>query len=171
MAAEPEETEREPDDAEVEAEAEDRLPSDKGTKKGGGGGARGPGVRTFGIERYVVFGYMVAALIIFWLLGKIIPIAWGKISELGNFEEPNDTITTIVAAVAGIAVAYYLYKRESTRKLAQEVASELSKVTWPTRKETSSATVVVLVTSLIAAVYLFFWDTIWSAFTDFVYQF
>jgi len=47
-----------------------------------------------------------------------------------------------------------------------EVTRELEKVTWPTRKETSAATVVVLVTVLISALILSGFDAIWSFFTN-----
>ena len=50
-----------------------------------------------------------------------------------------------------------------------EVAGELSKVTWPSRPETWRNTVVVIVTSIIAAAYLFLFDSVWSAFTDLIY--
>ena len=46
----------------------------------------------------------------------------------------------------------------------------MSRVTWPTRKETSSSTVIVVVTSVITAFVLFMFDTVWSAVTDLVYK-
>ena len=47
-----------------------------------------------------------------------------------------------------------------------EITRELEKVTWPTRKETSAATVVVLVTVLISALVLSGFDAIWAFFTN-----
>ncbi len=46
---------------------------------------------------------------------------------------------------------------------------ELKKVTWPTRKETQAATIVVIVTVIIAAMILGAFDTVWSFFTDRIY--
>ncbi len=39
-------------------------------------------------------------------------------------------------------------------KFFQEVRQEMKKVTWPTRKEISGSTVVVIITVLIVAIYL-----------------
>jgi preprotein translocase subunit SecE len=50
------------------------------------------------------------------------------------------------------------------------VSEELSKVTWPTRKETSSSTIVVIVTSIVAGLVLFLFDSVWAAVTDLVYK-
>jgi preprotein translocase subunit SecE len=51
-----------------------------------------------------------------------------------------------------------------------DVVLELSKVTWPTRKETYASTIVVIVTSLIAAAVVGAFDFVWSYFTDLLYK-
>jgi preprotein translocase subunit SecE len=43
----------------------------------------------------------------------------------------------------------------SPAKFAREVRQEMSKVTWPTRKETRASTVMVLILVMVSA--LFFW--------------
>ena len=48
--------------------------------------------------------------------------------------------------------ALALYRNEKVSRVAHEVVGELAKVTWPTRKETQVSTIVVIVTSIIAAV-------------------
>ena len=48
--------------------------------------------------------------------------------------------------------------------------AELRKVTWPTRKETWSQTIVVLIVSIIAAVILGVYDAVWSHITDLPYN-
>jgi preprotein translocase SecE subunit len=45
----------------------------------------------------------------------------------------------------------------------------LFRSTWPSRDETYVSTVVVLVTSVVAAIYTGVFDALWSALTDFVY--
>jgi len=44
---------------------------------------------------------------------------------------------------------------ESPAKFIREVRQEVNKVTWPTRKETTTSTIMVLVMVMISA--LFFW--------------
>jgi preprotein translocase subunit SecE len=68
----------------------------------------------------------------------------------------------LVASVA----AYVAYRNERVFATVHDITRELEKVSWPTRKETSAATVVVLVTVSIAAVILSGFDAIWSFFTN-----
>jgi preprotein translocase subunit SecE len=86
------------------------------------------------------------------------------------FADPDESVATVAAVIAGVPTAGALYRHRPSYTLTHDVADELSKVTWPTRKETSSSTVVVVVASLIAAFVLFLFDTVWSAVTDLVYK-
>jgi preprotein translocase subunit SecE len=43
-------------------------------------------------------------------------------------------------------------------------------VSWPTRKETWSQTIVVLIVSVIAAIILGVYDAVWSHITDLIYN-
>jgi len=48
------------------------------------------------------------------------------------------------------------------RTFLREVRIEMSKVTWPPRKELITSTGVVLVAIIIAGVYIGVWDFIWN---------
>ena len=61
------------------------------------------------------------------------------------------------------------YRKESVRTWANEVAAELSKVTWPTREAVLNGTVVVVVASALATVYVAVLDKIWGFLTTLVY--
>ena len=124
----------------------------------------GAGKRTLGLERWVQIGYMVVALLLVWLSGNLISAIWYA------FADPNEAIVTVVSVVVGLLGAVALYRYQPANQLATEIADEMSKVSWPTRKETSNSTVVVVVTSIVAALMLFMFDTIWSAVTDLVYK-
>ena len=78
------------------------------------------------------------------------------------FAKPNDLLVNVFAvAVAGVA-ALVAYRNERVYAGVVDVTRELEKVTWPTRKETYAATVVVIVTVLISAVILSSFDVLWS---------
>lgn len=63
----------------------------------------------------------------------------------------------------GAAVFLVLYRNAVINAYMQEVASELlTKVVWPTRKETTSATVIVIITVCIAGVGLGVFDWLWA---------
>ena len=116
-----------------------------------------------GPERYVQLGFAVAAVATFAVLNKAIRWIWNY------FSEPNDRIVIPTAFLVSVGAVIALYRHSKVHQLASEVVQELQKVTWPTREETSSHTLVVIVTSVIAAILLGAFDTIWSALTDLVY--
>ncbi|GAB5542645.1 MAG: preprotein translocase subunit SecE [Sandaracinaceae bacterium] len=120
--------------------------------------------KTLGMERWVQFAFVVIAILTFYLSDKLISFVWGY------FAEPEGTLVSGVAAIIGILTGFLLYRHPKVRPLADEVAGELSKVTWPTRQETWRNTIVVIITSIIAAAYLGIFDSIWSAFTDLIYS-
>ena len=77
-------------------------------------------------------------------------------------------LTNLLAYCIAAAAAFFVLLHRPTRQLAGEVVEELAKVTWPTRAETGSATVVVIVTVLICSVFLGFFDVMWRAITDWI---
>lgn len=119
--------------------------------------------KTLGIERWVQFGFVLIAGVTFFVSDKLITLIWGY------FAEPQEMIVSGAAAILGILTGYIGYRHPKLNPLAHEVAGELSKVTWPSRQETYTSTVVVIVTSIIAAAYLGAFDALWSAFTDLIY--
>lgn len=119
--------------------------------------------KTLGLERWVQFAFVLIAGLTMFLSDKLIAYIWNF------FQEPDETMTTGLAVVVGILTGFFLYRHPKVKPLADEVAGELSKVTWPARKETWSSTIVVIVTSIIAATYLGVFDALWGAFTDIIY--
>lgn len=120
--------------------------------------------RTIGLERWVQLGFMIAAILFVWVYDHLITAVWYV------FADPNESIATAGAVLAGLVTAAVLYGNQRAYGLVHGVTEELSKVSWPTRKETSSSTLVVVVTSIIAALVLFLFDSVWSAVTDLVYK-
>jgi len=59
----------------------------------------------------------------------------------------------------------------SWKPAANEVAEELSKVSWPDRKEVTSSTTVVLFYTLFATVFFALMDQFWKYVTDKIYSF
>ncbi len=75
-----------------------------------------------------------------------------------------------LGAVALASVATVVaWKNEELFTLASEVASELRKVTWPTRRETVSSTIVVIVTTIVSSLLLGFFDGVWAWVTRMIY--
>ncbi len=149
-----EEDREEPEEPEERAEREDEAE------------AAGPAgeLKTLGLERWVQFAFVAAAIVTFFLVDKLINLVWGY------FAEPNTTIATAAAAIVGILTGFILYRHPRVNPLVHEVAGELAKVTWPTRQETWYSTGVVIITSIIAAIYVGLFDAAWSWVSDLIYS-
>ena len=76
---------------------------------------------------------------------------------------------SIAAGVIAIFATVVMYRNDRIYTLANEVAGELKKVTWPTAKEVRAATMVVIVMAIVSAVILGLFDAVWSKLTDLVY--
>jgi preprotein translocase subunit SecE len=89
---------------------------------------------------------------------------------LGYFtRSPSQFAVNGIAAAVALFAGFVLYRNDRVYGLASDVASELEKVTWPTKKETQAATMVVIVTVIIAAIILGVFDFAWSKITDLIY--
>lgn len=125
-----------------------------------------------GYQRFVYAAYMAAALLIAFLVAKVGHVAWYRLGqwkpELG---EPKDEILYLVAALIGVGTTLYYWRKPEARQYANEVAEELSKVTWPSRKEVTNSTTVVVLTTLFATVFFALMDRFWGYITDKIYSF
>ncbi len=131
--------------------------------------------KTLGLERWVQLAFVMIAGLTFFIGDKLITFLYDLAASMGGRYEwftlgaPSETAISGVAAIIGILTGFYLYRHDRVKPMADEVAGELSKVTWPSRPETWRNTIVVIVTSILAAAYLFLFDSVWSAFTDLIY--
>ena len=112
---------------------------------------------TLGVERWVQFAYAACAITLAWFLIKLTGSVWTLLADtVDAVPEPNDTVIA--------------YRSKRVHTFVVEVCVELSKVTWPTRKETWSQTIVVIIVSIIAAIILGLFDAAWSTITDLIYD-
>ena len=109
--------------------------------------------------------YLVGAVILFYLLQWTIDWVWGTFTP----STPSDFKISLAAAVGAAVVGIVTYRNDRIYGLANEVASELKKVTWPTAKETRSSTIVVIFMAILSALILFSFDLVWSGITERVY--
>lgn len=121
--------------------------------------------RGLGLNRWVQYVFVVIAAFVLWLADKLITVVWS------TWDEPNDVVATVLSGAVAVAVAIGLYRHEKSHRMVVDVVSELSKVTWPSRKETYASTIVVIVTSIIAAAIVGSFDFLWSAITDLLYKY
>jgi preprotein translocase subunit SecE len=126
---------------------------------------------TLGVERWVQFAYAACAITLAWFLIKLSGSVWTLLADtVDAVPEPNETIIAVGAGVIALITAVITYRSQKIHTFVVEVCVELSKVTWPTRKETWSQTVVVIIVSIIAAVILGVFDAFWAQITDLIYD-
>lgn len=108
--------------------------------------------------------YLCGGMLFFYLLQWTIDWIWGYFVFA-----PNEFYVTAISAVAALLVSVMMYRNERTFTLANEVSAELKKVAWPSAKDVKSATIVVIIMTIISATILGLYDMIWSNVTQFIY--
>jgi preprotein translocase subunit SecE len=108
--------------------------------------------------------FLVGVIVLFYLLQWSIDWIWGYFGTA-----PNETNISLASAGIATLIGVLMYRSDKYYTLANEVAAELKKVTWPTGKEVRSATVVVIVMAIISALILGLFDFVWSNVTELVY--
>jgi preprotein translocase subunit SecE len=113
--------------------------------------------------RYVHFLYLGGIALCIWLVNKIISSMWLA------FGEPIKGVVIGLSILISLLLAFFLWRHERVKGLAYEVVTELSKVTWPTRKELYAAVIAVIIVSVITSTILFLFDAFWSWITTKLY--
>ncbi len=109
--------------------------------------------------------YLIGAVILFYLLQWSIDWVYGFFTPAA----PSDFNVTLAAAIGALVIGVIAYRNDRIYHLANEVASELKKVTWPTAKEVRASTSTVIVMAIVSAVILGLFDFAWSNLTQVVY--
>lgn len=110
--------------------------------------------------------YLCGAVLLFYVLQWSVDWVWGYFSPETM---PSEFKITMLSALIALVTGIVMYRSDKYYHLANEVAGELKKVTWPTAKEVRAATVVVMVMAVISAVILGLFDLVWSNLTELVY--
>ena len=123
-----------------------------------------------GVQRYVVFAYLTMGVLLWGTLAKLLSaLAYAINAPDLQLLGSNFTVTTAVSLAIAFATAYVAFKNERVYGFSAEVVAELKKVTWPDKTETQSATIVVIITTLIIAAILGVFDSVWNAATSIIY--
>ncbi len=133
-----------------------------------------------GMDRYVLAGFFAGGMILAFVLGRFIHGVWATVSNkdwfsralpalAGIADDDKTTWGTVIGAVVAIFLVVRTYRKPDVRAWSDEVATELTKVKWPTKKEVSNSTIVVIAASAIATIYLMLLDRLWAFVTNLVY--
>lgn len=133
-----------------------------------------------GALRYVHAAFFAAAIIAAYLSGQILLSIWNSLADwpaavravpqlIQYAEDERSSRTLIVGAVLGCLLVLRYYRRPQTRAWANDVAVELSRVTWPGRDMVTNGTIVVLIAGAVGTLYVAVLDRFWGYLTNLVY--
>ncbi len=122
--------------------------------------------------RMVNMAFMTAALLL-WVVSAeffsgsldLIRPEW-DLRIIGNEFRLHDLLGIAVGVFGGI----WLWRHDRLFQLANEVAFECRKVTWPTLEDTRQGTIVVVVVTVLIALALWAFDVLFSALTKLFYN-
>ena len=133
-----------------------------------------------GTDKWVFASFFAAGIGAAFLVGKTLASIWNRLAEepwvvrqapllLRYPEDERPMFTTIIGGIVGIALMVYCLRKEGVRRWADDVALELSKVTWPKKETVTNGTIVVIAAGIFATVYIGLLDRLWGFVTMFVY--
>jgi len=135
---------------------------------------------TFGATKYVHTAFFVVGILVAFVSGKILAGIWNALSAwppavravpqlLHYGEDERPSLTMVAGVLFGVLTVVQFFRNQALRQWADDVAGELSKVVWPTRETVTNGTIVVVVASAIATVYVGLLDRLWGFVTTLVY--
>jgi preprotein translocase subunit SecE len=138
------------------------------------------GTTGLGASRYVHTAFFAAAILAAYVSAKLLVMGWGLLAEWPDAvravpqlvqydEEKRENIAFVAGFVMSTVAVIQVYRKEGIRNWADEVAAELTHVTWPTRETVMNGTLVVVVASVVATVYVTILDRFWGFLTTLVY--
>jgi len=122
-------------------------------------------------NKYVQLAFAIAGLITWILVSKLFSFVSEVVYPAANVPLLGDQfrVSELLGLLSGAGLWIWLRSNATVVEFAREVASELSKVNWPTSKEVKLSTVVVVVTSIVMAVICGVFDYVWAFLTSFIY--
>ena len=192
IEAEPDSAEADDEEAdsdEVDSESEDAVSDDEDAERDEGAddddeSDEEPMAVALGIQRYVGFAFVALWLVVGFIVSRALREGLGELNAWPAFTNkaaqskaiaaftaiPNEgeflslaNLSMALGATIGGLIALHYYRR-------QDVADEVSKVKWPTRKEVGNYTVIVIAGSALLTAYLTLLDRFWSFVTNLIYS-
>ena len=113
-------------------------------------------------QKWVNLSYLALAALVAYVI-----FAFGaKLAGSYDLEARVRNIDLILQGISigiGAILFFVLFRSEQANQFMNEVMVELSRVTWPTQKETTSATFVVIVMVVVSGLILGFLDYFWTS--------
>jgi len=99
------------------------------------------------------------------LIAYLVFAALFKLAGVYDVEAKIKNVELVIRLVSigvGLILFIGLYRNHSANQFMHEAVTELTRVTWPTNKETFNATIVVLIMVLVTGLILGLMDKFWT---------
>ena len=131
-------------------------------------------------QKYVFATFAAAGVLGALLIGKIFTAIWNSLASwptaaravpqlLRTAEDDREFPMSVIGVLISGTVTFLAYSKPDVRTWADAVAEELGKVHWPDRDTVQNGTVVVMVATLFATIYVGLLDRLWGFVTTLVY--
>ncbi len=133
-----------------------------------------------GATKYVHAAFFVVGIVVAFVSGRVLAGIWNALAAwppavravpqlLLYGEDERPSLTIVLGIGLGILTVIRLARNPGLRKWSDDVAVELSKVVWPSKETVRNGTIVVVVASALATVYIGLLDRLWGFVTTLVY--
>lgn len=112
-------------------------------------------------QKWVNMTFLFASL----MVAGVAFVGLSKLSAVYNLEssfKQIDLYLRMGSIVLGAALGFGLYFNDKSNAFMNEVVLEMSRVTWPASKDTTNATIWVILFVLVAGALLGAFDSLWS---------
>ncbi len=118
-------------------------------------------------NKLVTVSFVITAFLFGWMVSVLMRILANMSGTFARLTgEP--TIQHGLPVVLGIALFLFLVFSKNTKAFAGDVVTEISKVVWPSTKDTKALTIVVCFIILISAVIFWIFDMISAKLVEFI---
>lgn len=111
-------------------------------------------------QKWVSLSYFALAALTAYVVFSLLSKVAGAYDLEARFRDVDLAIRGVALLLGGL-LFFLLYRNDQANQFMNEVVAELTKVTWPTQKETASATLVVIVMVVVSGVILGMLDYFW----------
>ena len=112
-----------------------------------------------GTVRYLYTLFFVGGCMVAYLASHVVDTVWFG----------HENASNAIGAAVGVVAVVAAWRNQPVRTYARETIDELAAVTWPSKQETTNATIVVIVTAVVAALVIFAMDQFWRWVTNAIY--
>lgn len=121
------------------------------------------------VNKIMMMSFVCGAFLVGYtvkVMNTLLSSAWGSYARVTS----SDLINHGAPVIAGVLCFFYLFFSKKVRTWAQEVIVEISKVVWPSKKDTTAMTIFVCFFMILSGILLGIFDFFSGQFVQFIIE-